>query len=84
MPEYQLLPPRSFTRQQAEAIISRYHNVTIEDDQNTHFRLIVRDDDGGMVWRAWNVEPDAGEGINPYIRRYGIRRSSLTEDNAHS
>ena len=79
MPESPLLPPGSFTRQQAEAIISRYHNVTIEDDQTTHFRLVVRDDDGGMVWRAWNFEPDAGAGLTPYIRRYGIRRSLLTD-----
>ncbi|MBM3074529.1 DUF905 domain-containing protein [Lelliottia sp. RWM.1] len=78
MPESPLLPPSSFTRQQAEAIICLYHNVTIEDDQNTHFRLVVRDHDGDMVWRAWNFEPDAGEGLNPYIRRYGIRRLLLT------
>ncbi|EOI6601649.1 DUF905 family protein, partial [Yersinia enterocolitica] len=56
-----------------------YHNVTIEDDQTTHFRLVVRDDDGGMVWRAWNFEPDAGAELTPYIRRYGIRRSLLTD-----
>ncbi|CNK48857.1 DUF905 domain-containing protein [Citrobacter braakii] len=79
MPESPLLPPGSFTRQQAEAIICWYHNVTIEDDQITHFRLVVRDDDGGMVWRAWNFEPDAGAELTPYIRRYGIRRSLLTD-----
>ena len=78
MPESPLLPPGSFTRQQAKVIISRYHNVTIEDDQNTHFRLVVRDDDGCMVWRAWNFEPDAGEGLNRYIRRSGIRTDTFT------
>ncbi|TGC19491.1 DUF905 domain-containing protein [Escherichia sp. E4385] len=79
MPESPLLPPGSFTRQQAEAIICWYHNVTVGDDHHTHFRLVVCDDDGCMVWRAWNFEPDAGAGLNPYIRRYGIRRSLLTD-----
>jgi hypothetical protein len=69
MPESPLLPPGSFTRQQAEAIICLYHNVTIEDDQNTFssgwFATMMAD----MVWRAWNFEPDAGEGLNPYIRQ---------------
>ncbi len=33
-----LLSPGIFTRQQAEVIISTYCNVTLEDDQGTHFR----------------------------------------------
>lgn len=76
MPESQLLPPGPFTRQQADAITSRYQNVAIEDDQCSHFRLVVRDSDGRMVWRAWSFETDAGEGLNHYIRQYGILRAS--------
>jgi hypothetical protein len=34
---------------------------------------VVRDTEGRMVWRAWNFEPDAGEGLNRYIRTSGIR-----------
>ena len=74
-----VLPDGEFTRQDAYRVVAFYTNVFIEDDQGTHFRLVVRDDDGGMVWRAWNFEPDAGAGLTPYIRRYGIRRSLLTD-----
>ncbi|HGO4925798.1 TPA: DUF905 domain-containing protein [Citrobacter braakii] len=76
MPESQLLPSGPFTRQQADAITSRYQNVAIEDDQCRHLRLVVRDSDGRMVWRAWSFETDAGEGLNRYIRQYGILRAS--------
>ncbi|EFL7025639.1 TPA: DUF905 domain-containing protein [Enterobacter roggenkampii] len=76
MPESQLLTSGPFTRQQADAITSRYQNVAIEDDQCSHFRLVVRDSDGRMVWRAWSFETDAGEGLNHYIRQYGILRAS--------
>ncbi|EMS1123168.1 DUF905 domain-containing protein [Klebsiella aerogenes] len=76
MPESQLLPSGSFTRQQAEAVTRRYHNIAIEDDQGSHFRLVVRDPEGRMVWRAWCFEPDTGEGLNRYIRQYGILRVS--------
>ncbi|WNN47709.1 DUF905 domain-containing protein [Siccibacter colletis] len=76
MPESQLLPSGPFTRQQADAITSRYQNVAIEDDQCSHFRLVVRDSDCRMVWRAWSFETDAGEGLNHYIRQYGILRAS--------
>ncbi|HHA3817140.1 TPA: DUF905 family protein, partial [Klebsiella pneumoniae] len=52
----------------------QYDNVAIEDDQGTHFRLVIRCE-GVMVWRAWNFEPEAGVMLNRYIARYGIRRS---------
>lgn len=69
------LPPRPFTRQQAEAVTLRYQNIAIEDDHGSHFRLVVRDSEGRMVWRAWCFEPDAGEGLNRYIRKSGILRA---------
>ena len=74
MSEPKWLPPGPFIRQQAEAITRRYHNIAIEDDQGTHFRLVIRCE-GVMVWRAWNFEPEAGVMLNSYIARYGIRRS---------
>lgn len=74
MSEPQWLPPGPFIRLQAEAITRRYHNIAIEDDQGGHFRLVVRDPAGWMVWRA----PDAGEVLNRYIRQYGIRADAST------
>ena len=78
MTESLTLPPGSFSRQQDETLIRLYRNITIEDDQGSHFRLVVRDAEGRMVWRAWNFEPDAGEGLNRYIRRSGIRTDIFT------
>jgi hypothetical protein len=77
MPESHMLPPGPFTRQQA-AITRRYRNISIEDDQGSHFRLVVRDSEGRMIWRAWCFEPDAGEGLNRYIRTSGIRTDTAT------
>ena len=38
-----LLPPGPFTRRQAQAVTTTYCNITLEDDQGSHFRLVVRD-----------------------------------------
>lgn len=75
MPESHMLPPGPFTRQQAEAVTHRYHDIAIEYDQGGHFRLVVRNPAGRMVWRAWNFEPDAGTALNRYIGQDGICRA---------
>lgn len=72
-----LLPEDTFTRQQAQTVADAYENIAIEDDQGTHFRLVVRID-GQMVWRAWDFQPEAGAEFNKYIVSDGVRKSSKT------
>lgn len=66
------LPPDTFTREQAMAVCSAYKNVTIEDDQGTHFRIVIRGKDGQMIERVWNFQPQGGQGFNHYLKYDGI------------
>ena len=65
-----LLPPGPFTRRQAQAVTTTYSNITLEDDQGSHFRLVVRDTEGRMVWRGWKFVPDVCDGIIRFMMCY--------------
>ena len=58
------------TRKQAGRYTRKYRNVFIENDQGSHFRLVVRDTDGNMIWREWNFE-GCSELIK-CVKQYGI------------
>ncbi|HEB4876249.1 TPA: DUF905 family protein [Kluyvera ascorbata F0526] len=66
-----LLPAGSFTREDARAVSAYYANMTIENDQSTHFQLVIRDATGRLIERVWNFQPDAGQVLNGYIKTHG-------------
>ncbi|KDU03964.1 hypothetical protein AC58_5073 [Escherichia coli 3-105-05_S3_C3] len=57
--------------------------MLIEDDQGTHFRLVIRNAEGQLRWRCWNFEPDAGKQLNSYLASEGIRKRKLTAVCSH-
>ncbi|HAX5126358.1 TPA: DUF905 domain-containing protein [Escherichia coli] len=69
-----LLPEGPFSREQAVAVTTAYRNVLIEDDQGTHFRLVIRNAEGQIRWRGRNFEHDAGKQLNPYLASEGLLR----------
>lgn len=75
-----LLPEGPFTRRQAGVVVAAYQNVTIEDDLGTHFRLVIRDHEGQLIWRAWNFEAEAGEWLNRYLLSHSIPQNTFNRD----
>lgn len=63
----------AFTREQAVIITAVFSNVFIEDDQGSHFRLVVREPSGALIWRAVNFEHNAGYLLRRYITSHGVR-----------
>lgn len=62
----------AFTREQAANVTSAFSNVFIEDDQGSHFRLVVREPSGTLIWRAFSFEHDAGYWLRKYINSRGV------------
>ena len=60
------------TRKQAELYTRKYRNVFMEDDQGMHFRLVVRDTDGNLIWREWDFE--SNDMMMQYLEQKGILR----------
>lgn len=74
-PASRLLSDGPFTRSDAEVIVSLYSNITIENDQGTHFRLVIHDTDGSLIWRDWNFAAEARVMLNRFIDSDGIPRT---------
>ena len=65
----------AFSREQATHVTAAFSNVFIEDDQGSHFRLVVREPSGALIWRSFDFEHDAGYWLRRYINSRGVRQS---------
>ncbi|MGS6356385.1 DUF905 family protein [Enterobacter hormaechei] len=45
--------------------------MTLENDQSSHFQLVMRDEHGQLIERVWNFQPDAGQVLNGYLKTHG-------------
>ncbi|MEW7313446.1 DUF905 family protein [Buttiauxella gaviniae] len=79
--EVTTFPHKRLSRAEAEAIAATYTNVTFEDDQGIHFRLVIHDTDGMLIWWDWDFVPEAGVMPNRFIASYGIPMAPATDDN---
>lgn len=64
----------AFTREQATNVTAAFSNMFIKDDQGSHFRLVVREPPGALVWKAFSFEHDAGYWLREYINSRGMRQ----------
>ncbi|HAX6903434.1 MULTISPECIES: DUF905 family protein [Escherichia] len=69
-----LLPEGPFSREQAVAVTTAYRNVFTEDDQGTHFRLVIHNAECQLRWCCRNSEPDAGKQLNAGLASEGLLR----------
>ncbi|MDV1094933.1 DUF905 family protein (plasmid) [Raoultella ornithinolytica] len=42
--------------------MAQYPQLKMENDQSTQLQLTLRDNNGQLIWRCWNFEPEGGEG----------------------
>lgn len=66
----------TFTREQATVVAAAYTDVAIEDDLGSHFRLVICDIDGMLIWRDRSFASGAGVMLNRYIASDGIHKPS--------
>lgn len=62
-------------REQAANVTAAFSNVFIDDDEGSHFRMVVREPSGDYIWSAFSFETDAGFGLRHYINRRGVPQS---------
>ncbi|EIC1586855.1 DUF905 family protein [Escherichia coli] len=62
------------TLEHARNVAAQYTNVFIEDLQPAgHFRIVIRGEDGRMIWRYWSYATDAPGDLNKYLKEDGKR-----------